>query len=73
MKMGDLSKLRALSRKVRDKFYYSIPAAGAQVGLKRTQSYEAAEEGVIPTERYGKLLLVPKQHWDKQVKRLLHD
>jgi hypothetical protein len=72
--MGDLSKLRALSRKARDKFYYSIPVAGAQVGLGRTQSYEAVKDGLIPVEKVGeKLHLVPRRTWDRQVKRLLHD
>jgi hypothetical protein len=71
--MGDLNKLRALSRKVRDKFYYTIPVAGAQVGLGRTKSYDAAKEGLIPVERVGpKIQLVPRRTWDRQVRRLLH-
>jgi hypothetical protein len=70
--MGQLSRLQAISRKVRGRFYYSVPDAGSQIGLKRTQSYDAAELGLIPTERHGeKLLRVPKRPWDKRVRRLL--
>jgi hypothetical protein len=70
--MGDLDRLRALSRKARDRFYYKIPDAGAQIGLGRTMSYAAVGEGLIPVERVGaKLLLVPRRPWDKRVKRLL--
>ncbi len=70
--MGQLSRLQAVSRETRRRFYYSIPVAGALIGLKRTQSYSAVEQGLIPTEKHGrKLLLVPKGLWDRQVKRLL--
>ena len=69
--MGQLNKLRAISRKTRARFYYTVPDAGAQVGLGRTMSYEAAEQGLIPVERVSdKLLLVPRKSWDRQVKRL---
>jgi hypothetical protein len=60
-----------LGRKVRERFFYSIADAGKLVGLKRTQSYRAARLGQIPTEREGKLLLVPRQLWNRKVKRLL--
>jgi hypothetical protein len=67
-----LTKLKALSPKARAKFYYTIPVAGAQIGLGRTQSYDAAKEGLIPVEKVSeKLQLVPKRPWDQQVKRLL--
>ena len=69
--MGQLNKLRAISRKTRALFYYTFPVAGAQVGLCRTMSYEAAVQGLIPVERVSdKLLLVPRKSWDRQVKRL---
>lgn len=60
-----------LSRKLRDRLYYSIPVAGAQVGHSRSESYRAANRGDIPTERDGKLRLVPRTRWDAEVKRLL--
>ena len=60
-----------ISRTVRNRFYYTVPAAGAQVGLGRSQSYRASELGQIPTERVGKFLLVPRKPWDQEVRRLL--
>jgi hypothetical protein len=60
-----------ISRKVRQRFYYSVQEAGALVGLRRSQAYRAAELGLLPVERAGKLLLVPRQAWDRKVKRLL--
>ena len=62
---------KALSRTLRQRHYYRVPGAGAKIGLKRTQSYEAAWAGEIPTERMGKFLLVPRRLWDRKVKRLL--
>jgi hypothetical protein len=64
-------RAQTLSRKVRKKFYYSVPEAGEKIELGRTQSYEAAKLGRIPTEPAGKFLLVPRQLWDRQVKSLL--
>jgi hypothetical protein len=63
--------LSLISRKVRRRFYYSVPEAGGKVGLRRSQSYLAAAAGQIPTERDGKFLLVPRKPWDREVKRLL--
>jgi hypothetical protein len=63
-------RLESISRYVRRGAYYTVPEAGAKVWLKRTQSYEAAKAGAIPTEQKGKFLLVPKQLWDRRVKRL---
>jgi hypothetical protein len=64
-------RVESISRKVRRRFYYSVPEAGRKVGLGRSQSYRAAELGHIPAERDGKFLLVPRKPWDRQVKRLL--
>jgi hypothetical protein len=64
-------RLESISRKVRQRFYYSVPIAGAKVDLGRSQSYRAAEDGLIPTVRNGKFLLVPRKRWDRTVKRLL--
>jgi hypothetical protein len=60
-----------LSRKLRQRFYYSIPVAGAQVGWSRAESYRAAERGDIPTEKNGRFLLVPPKRWDRIAKRML--
>src|SRR5215831_12363596 len=66
-----MRRLESISRKVRQRFYYSVPVAGAKAGLGRSQSYRAAEDGLIPTVRRGKFLLVPRKPWDRTVKRLL--
>jgi hypothetical protein len=60
-----------LSRKIRRRFYLTIPAAGAQVGWRRSESYRAAGRGDIPTERDGRLRLVPRKRWDPIKKRVL--
>jgi hypothetical protein len=60
-----------LSRKLRKRHYYMVPAAGAQVGYSRAESYRAAERGDIPTEKDGRLLLVPRKRWDRIRKQLL--
>ena len=64
-------RLETMSRLLRDRSYYRVPKAGAKLGMSRTESYEAAKVGLIPTERDGKLLLVPKRPWDRRVRRLL--
>jgi hypothetical protein len=66
-----MRRLESISRKVRQRFYYSVPVAGAKIELGRSQSYRAAEDGLIPTVRKGKFLLVPRKPWDRTVKRLL--
>jgi hypothetical protein len=62
---------QALSRSLRRRYFYSIENAGLRAGLTRTQSYEAARTGIIPTERYGRRLLVRRRIWDQKVRRLL--
>jgi len=66
-----MRRLESISRKVRQRFYYSVPVAGAKIELGRSQSYRAAADGLIPTIRKGKFLLVPRKRWDRTVKRLL--
>jgi hypothetical protein len=46
---------------------YSIPVAGAMVGLSRNGSYEAARRGEIPTLGFGKKKIVPKAVWDRKL------
>jgi len=66
-----MRRLESISRKVRQRFFYSVPVAGAKIELGRSQSYRAAEDGLIPTVRRGKFLLVPRKPWDRTVKRLV--
>ncbi|EKS28231.1 helix-turn-helix domain-containing protein [Afipia felis] len=46
---------------------YTVPEAGAMIGLNKNASYAAAARGEIPTIRFGKLLKVPKAAWDKKI------
>jgi excisionase family DNA binding protein len=46
---------------------YSIPEAGAMVGLSRNGSYDAAERGEIPFIRFGRKRRVPKAVWDRKL------
>jgi hypothetical protein len=46
---------------------YSIPQAGAMVGLSRNGSYDAAKRGDIPTIKFGSRLVVPKAAWDRKL------
>jgi hypothetical protein len=68
-----MNRLEIMSRTVRNRLFYSIPDAGSQVGLKRSQAYIAADAGEIPTVRRGRFRLVPRIPWDRKVKRLLRD
>jgi excisionase family DNA binding protein len=52
----------ALDRKV-----LTVPEAGAQLGLGRNASYDAAKRGDIPTIKLGKLLRVPKLAFERML------
>jgi hypothetical protein len=60
-----------LSRKLRQRFYYSITAAGAQVGWSPAESYRAVHRGDIPVEKNGRFMVVPSKKWDRIAKRML--
>jgi hypothetical protein len=46
---------------------YSIPEAGAMVGLSRGGSYDAAERKEIPVLKFGRRKVVPKAIWDRML------
>jgi hypothetical protein len=46
---------------------FSVPEAGAMVGLSKNSSYAAAKRGDIPTVRIGGLLIVPRAIWLKKL------
>jgi len=48
-----------------NRLVYTVPEAGAMLGLTRNGSYEAAKRGDIPTMQFGKLLRVPKAAFHK--------
>jgi hypothetical protein len=62
-----------ISRKIRKLRYYTVPDAGRKVGMGRSQAYRAAAAGLMPVERSGKFMLVPRQRWDRKVRQLLSD
>lgn len=62
-----------LPRDLRRRKYYQVEHAGAQLGWSRAEAYRRATAGDIPTERDGKFLLVPKQKWDRIVRRVTRE
>ena len=42
-----------------ERLTYSVPEAGAKIGLGKSASYEAARRGDLPTIRMGRRLFVP--------------
>ena len=46
---------------------YSIPQAGAMVGLSRNGSYDAARRGEIPVLEFGRKKIVPKALWNRML------
>ena len=49
--------------KKRGAFGFSVPEAGAMIGLGRNASYEAAKNGQIPVIEVGSLKIVPRILW----------
>jgi hypothetical protein len=47
----------------------SVPDAGAEIGLGRNASYEAARRGEIPTLRFGRRLIVPIPAWRRKLEQ----
>jgi len=50
-----------------DKAAYSIPQAGAMVGLSRNGSYDAARRQEIPVIAFGRKKIVPKAIWHQKL------
>jgi hypothetical protein len=57
------SRKRTKLPRSRGEFAFSVPEAGAMIGLSVNPSYAAAKRGEIPTVRVGGLLIVPKAVW----------
>jgi hypothetical protein len=47
----------------------SVPEAGAEIGLGRNASYEAAKRGEIPTLRIGRRLFVIISRWRRKLEQ----
>jgi hypothetical protein len=50
-------------RRKRGPLGFSIPEAGAMIGLGRDASYDAAKKGQIPTIEMGQQKIVPRIPW----------
>jgi hypothetical protein len=61
-----------LSKTLRRRHFYSVPAAGKQVGHSRAEAYRAAQRGDIPTIKDGRFLLVPRKQWNRIKEQILH-
>ena len=48
------------TNETRESLVYSVPEAGRLLRLSRATSYMLANQGVIPTIRLGRRLVVPK-------------
>ena len=46
---------------------YSVPEAGAQLGVGRDAAYQAVRNGEIPVIRIGRLLRVPRIALEKML------
>jgi len=42
------------------KLTFTVPEAGQLLGVSRATAYELAKQGIIPTLRLGKRLVVPR-------------
>jgi hypothetical protein len=59
--------LRAKLPRPRGEFGFTVPEAGAMIGLSINSAYAAAKRGDIPTVKVGSLLIVPKALWLKKL------
>jgi hypothetical protein len=59
---GDVKRKKTTPKK-RGDFGFSVPEAGAMIGLGRNASYEAAKAGQIPVIEFGSLKIVPRILW----------
>jgi len=52
-----------------ERLVYTVPEAGAKLGLSRNAAYEAAARGEIPTIKLGRLLRVPRVALDRMLEQ----
>ncbi len=45
----------------------SVPEAGELLGVSRNKAYELARDGIIPTLRLGRKLVVPKARFEEWI------
>jgi hypothetical protein len=63
MSSSESKRSKKKTPKKRGEFGFSVPEAGAMIGLGRNASYEAAKNGEIPTMEFGSLKIVPRIPW----------
>ena len=56
-------------RGVEEPWVISVPEAGRLIGFSRQTSYKLARQGIIPTIRVGRKLVVPRARFEAWVKR----
>lgn len=49
------------TRESTESLVYDVPTAGKLLKLSRATAYSLAAQGIIPTIRFGKRLIVPKK------------
>jgi len=47
-------------KEITESLVYDVPTAGKLLNLSRATAYSLAAQGVIPTIRFGKRVVVPK-------------
>lgn len=50
-----------ISKKTAEPLVYDVPTAGKLLNLSRATAYSLAAQGIIPTIRFGKRILVPRK------------
>ena len=49
------------TKEITESLVYDVPTAGRLLNLSRATAYSLAAQGVIPTIRFGKRLVVPRK------------
>ena len=53
------------TKEITESLVYDVPTAGKLLNLSRATAYSLAAQGLIPTIRFGKRLVVPKAALEK--------
>ena len=62
-----------VSRDVQESLVYDVPTAGKLLNLSRATAYSLCAQGVIPTVRFGKRVVVPKAALEKMLSEAGND
>ena len=50
-----------VTKQITESLVYDVPTAGKLLNLSRATAYSLAAQGIIPTIRFGKRLVVPRK------------